>query len=180
MPSQLSRCRAKKQAGVVGTRKMATAWICLSASLTTGARAAFVRNSASRSAAFGTRSFLPNSAAISSKTLLKSPSALAASTAADSKVQEYDVINKEKGLESYNPSAFESEIYSWWENSGCFQPDAKQNPTEDQKKPYVLPMPPPNVTGRLHMGHGIFVALQDILARFHRMRGRPVLWLPGM
>lgn len=40
-------------------------------------------------------------------------------------------------------------------------------------------MPPPNVTGRLHMGHGIFVALQDVLARFHRMRGRPVLWLPG-
>jgi valyl-tRNA synthetase len=40
-------------------------------------------------------------------------------------------------------------------------------------------MPPPNVTGRLHMGHAIFVALQDVLARFHRMRGRPVLWLPG-
>jgi valyl-tRNA synthetase len=40
-------------------------------------------------------------------------------------------------------------------------------------------MPPPNVTGRLHMGHAIFVALQDILARFHRMRGRAVLWLPG-
>ena len=40
-------------------------------------------------------------------------------------------------------------------------------------------MPPPNVTGRLHMGHAMFVALQDILARFHRMRGRPTLWLPG-
>lgn len=40
-------------------------------------------------------------------------------------------------------------------------------------------MPPPNVTGRLHMGHAIFVALQDIMARFHRMRGRDVLWLPG-
>lgn len=173
---------------------MATAFICLSASLTTGARAAFVRNSAftSRSAAaFGTRSsFVPNRAALlSSKTTtwLKSPpSALAASTATDSKVvEEYDVINKEKGLESYNPSAFESEIYAWWENSGCFQPDAKQspNPTDEdhqKKKPYVLPMPPPNVTGRLHMGHAIFVALQDILARFHRMRGRPVLWLPGM
>ena len=47
------------------------------------------------------------------------------------------------------------------------------------RPPYVIPMPPPNVTGRLHMGHAIFVALQDVLARFHRMRGRPTLWTPG-
>jgi valyl-tRNA synthetase len=90
---------------------------------------------------------------------------------------DYDVANKARGLDKYDPSSFESEIYAWWEESGCFQPDAKQNP--NGKQPYVLPMPPPNVTGRLHMGHAIFVALQDILARFHRMRGRPVLWLPG-
>ena len=94
---------------------------------------------------------------------------------------DYDLLNKERGLETYAPSQFESEIYQWWENAGCFKPDAKQKPAEDgtEKKPYVLPMPPPNVTGRLHMGHAIFVALQDVLARFHRMRGRPVLWLPG-
>lgn len=94
---------------------------------------------------------------------------------------DYDLLNKERGLEAYTPSQFESEIYRWWETAGCFKPDAKQKPPEDgtQKKPYVLPMPPPNVTGRLHMGHAIFVALQDVLARFHRMRGRPVLWLPG-
>ena len=48
-----------------------------------------------------------------------------------------------------------------------------------EKKSYVLPMPPPNVTGGLHMGHALFVALQDILARFHRMKGEPTLWLPG-
>jgi valyl-tRNA synthetase len=89
-------------------------------------------------------------------------------------------------------------MYQWWEESGCFLPDAKKVASktfggdddsvgkgdgdynqENKKKPYVLPMPPPNVTGRLHMGHAIFVALQDVLARFHRMRGRPVLWLPG-
>lgn len=89
----------------------------------------------------------------------------------------YDVLNKENGLDSYDPTAFESEIYKWWEASGCFQPDSKGKPCG--KPPYVLPMPPPNVTGRLHMGHAIFAALQDVLARFHRMRGRPVLWLPG-
>lgn len=91
----------------------------------------------------------------------------------------YDSLNKEKGLDKYEPSAFENEIYAWWETEGCFEPDAKQAPHEGQKSPYVLPMPPPNVTGRLHMGHVLFVALQDVLARFHRMRGRPVLWLPG-
>ena len=94
----------------------------------------------------------------------------------------YDIENKEKGIGNYVPTEFENNIYQWWESAGCFQPDAKQTKEESDangKKPYVLPMPPPNVTGRLHMGHAIFVALQDVLARFHRMRGRPVLWLPG-
>ena len=91
----------------------------------------------------------------------------------------YDVINKAKGLEAYTPADFESQIYKWWEASGCFQPDSKIAQDKNNKEPYVLPMPPPNVTGRLHMGHAIFVALQDVLARFHRMRGRPVLWIPG-
>lgn len=100
------------------------------------------------------------------------------STAVDAK-QGYDLLNKERGLQTYDPTSFESDIYYWWETSGCFDPDAKQKPFDGQKAPYTLPMPPPNVTGRLHMGHAIFVALQDVLARFHRMRGRPVLWLPG-
>jgi tRNA synthetases class I (I, L, M and V) len=114
----------------------------------------------------------------------------------------YDILNRERGLcDKYDPSSFENDIYTWWEQSGCFQPDAQNlnrkssnsvvGPTSEtttiattsttgkEKPPYVLPMPPPNVTGRLHMGHAIFVALQDVLARFHRMRGRPVLWLPG-
>ena len=68
----------------------------------------------------------------------------------------------------------EKNIYEWWESKGYFEP-AKDN----GKKPYVIPMPPPNVTGYLHMGHAMFVALQDIMARFHRMRGEPTLWLPG-
>ena len=68
----------------------------------------------------------------------------------------------------------ESSIYNWWESSGYFKPD--QDPL---KKPFVIPMPPPNVTGYLHMGHAMFVALQDIMSRFHRMRGKSTLWLPG-
>jgi valyl-tRNA synthetase len=101
------------------------------------------------------------------------------STTSETETTSYDLLNKAKGLDKYDPSEFESEIYSWWEKAGCFQPDAKHKPGIKDKQPYVLPMPPPNVTGRLHMGHAIFVALQDVLARFHRMRGRPVLWLPG-
>ena len=94
--------------------------------------------------------------------------------------QPYDIYNQQrKMLDKYEPALFESDVYKWWESSGCFLPDAKGGSPDNGKKPYVLPMPPPNVTGRLHMGHAIFVALQDVLARFHRMRGRPVLWLPG-
>ena len=97
---------------------------------------------------------------------------------------DYDILNASQGLSgtSYEPSKFESDVYAWWEQSGCFDPDAKQSQSSSKKsgkEPYILPMPPPNVTGRLHMGHAIFVALQDVLARFHRMRGRPVLWTPG-
>jgi valyl-tRNA synthetase len=136
---------------------------------------AFVRNSAAKSRAFG---FLSKSRLLE-KTLPSSRLNFPVIQATVEKVTSYDVLNKERGLESYTPQSFEGNIYKWWEDSGCFEPDAKQKPGDDQKQPYVLPMPPPNVTGRLHMGHAIFVALQDVLARFHRMRGRPVLWLPG-
>jgi hypothetical protein len=94
---------------------------------------------------------------------------------------EYDLSNKLSGLTgSYDPSSFEKNVYDWWEKAGCFDPDCKSTNNNNEKgEPYVLPMPPPNVTGRLHMGHAIFVALQDVLARFHRMRGKSVLWTPG-
>ena len=76
----------------------------------------------------------------------------------------------------YNPNAVEEPLYKWWEASGFFKPSEYK---KGEKKSYVLPMPPPNVTGGLHMGHAMFVALQDILARYHRMKGEPTLWLPG-
>lgn len=71
----------------------------------------------------------------------------------------------------------ENKIYKWWENSNYFKPinTTKNNST----KAMVIPMPPPNVTGYLHMGHALFLAIQDIITRFSRMRGLSTLWLPG-
>lgn len=68
----------------------------------------------------------------------------------------------------------EGNIYNWWESKGFFKPSERKD-----AKSFVIPMPPPNVTGYLHMGHAIFVALQDIMARFYRMKGYNTLWLPG-
>lgn len=83
-------------------------------------------------------------------------------------------FNKHAENKYFDFAVVEKETYAWWEASGYFKPSA-----DTQKKPFVLPMPPPNVTGYLHMGHAMFVALQDIMARFHRMRGKATLWLPG-
>jgi len=77
---------------------------------------------------------------------------------------------------SYDPAAIEHGLYDWWDSQGLFAPaDSK----DDYVKPFVTIMPPPNVTGVLHVGHALFVALQDIMTRWHRMRGEPALWLPG-
>lgn len=173
MPSQLISCTKKKKASAFGSKTMVTAFVCLSTSLAPTAGAAFVRIHVFKSPSFANRAALSIKATLPSSKMRHGTTRLASSTP-----MEYDLLNKEKGLDIYSPNEFEKEIYSWWENSGCFQPDAKQKPN-GEKEPYVIPMPPPNVTGRLHMGHAIFVALQDVLARFHRMRGRPVLWLPG-
>jgi valyl-tRNA synthetase len=70
--------------------------------------------------------------------------------------------------------ASEEALYKWWESQGLFQPEVNPCGTA-----YTMCMPPPNVTGRLHMGHAMFVTLQDIMARYQRMNGRAVLWLPG-
>jgi valyl-tRNA synthetase len=75
---------------------------------------------------------------------------------------------------SYDPQSVESRWYEWWDDRGYFTPDVDQS-----KEPFVIVMPPPNVTGELHMGHAMFVAVEDILARRRRMQGYPTLWLPG-
>ena len=74
----------------------------------------------------------------------------------------------------YDPRDVESRIYQMWMDGGCF----KARPDPD-KKPFSIVMPPPNVTGQLHMGHALDCTLQDILTRFKRMQGYEALWLPG-
>ena len=74
----------------------------------------------------------------------------------------------------YDPRDVEPRIYKMWMDGGCFK--AEPNP---DKKPFSIVMPPPNVTGQLHMGHAMDSTLQDILTRFKRMQGYEALWLPG-
>lgn len=88
-------------------------------------------------------------------------------------------FSREINEKYFEYNRLEPNLYSWWESRGMFKPDTVSAEKAKGKKPFVVPMPPPNVTGYLHMGHAIFIALQDIMSRFHRMRGRPTLWLPG-
>ena len=75
----------------------------------------------------------------------------------------------------YEPQQVESRVYEMWENAGCFKGDPDRS-----QKPFSIVMPPPNVTGELHMGHAMDCTLQDILTRFKRMQGYSTLWLPGV
>ena len=74
----------------------------------------------------------------------------------------------------YVPNQTEKTIYDFWKNRGYFKPSEKST-----KKPFVIIMPPPNVTGELHMGHALTTALQDLMVRWRRMKGHPTLYLPG-
>ena len=81
---------------------------------------------------------------------------------------------------AYNPKSFEDRVYKDWEESGSFKPLSDKNPKEAAGRPnFTVVIPPPNVTGVLHMGHGLNNTLQDIVVRYHRMKGDNTLWLPG-
>ncbi len=77
---------------------------------------------------------------------------------------------------SYDASIYEADIYKLWMDSGYFNPDNLPN---QQAEPFTIVLPPPNVTGNLHLGHAFEDTIQDILIRFRRMQGRKTLWLPG-
>jgi valyl-tRNA synthetase len=77
---------------------------------------------------------------------------------------------------TYQPSEIESRIFSVWDDAGVFRAG---RPARAEAEPYCIVIPPPNVTGSLHMGHALNNTLQDVLCRFERMRGRDVLWQPG-
>lgn len=82
----------------------------------------------------------------------------------------------EKFKKPYDPSATEARIYAAWEESGYFNPDELPG---ERPETYTIMMPPPNATGVLHMGHALGLTIEDILIRYHRMRGESTLWLPG-
>ncbi len=76
---------------------------------------------------------------------------------------------------AYEPAKTEAKWYCFWLEQGYFKPKI-----DPEKKPFVIIMPPPNVTGELHLGHALTATLEDIMVRGHRMRGEPTLWLPGV
>lgn len=87
----------------------------------------------------------------------------------------------DKLLKPYNPSDTEDRIYKLWEESGFFNPDIciEKGITDKNAEPFSIVLPPPNVTGTLHIGHSAMLVIEDIMVRHARMIGRPTLWLPG-
>ena len=90
-------------------------------------------------------------------------------------------ITHEKGMigmrqldKAYDPKAVEDRTYKFWLEKNYFHAEI-----DPDRKPYTIVIPPPNITGQLHMGHALDNTLQDILIRFRRMQGREALWLPG-
>ncbi|EPZ35028.1 Aminoacyl-tRNA synthetase, class Ia domain-containing protein [Rozella allomycis CSF55] len=82
-------------------------------------------------------------------------------------------------LSTYKPMAVEAGWYAWWKKQGYFKPEVYGDPAENKKGAYVIPIPPPNVTGSLHLGHALTVAVQDALTRWKRMHGYAALYVPG-
>ena len=85
-----------------------------------------------------------------------------------------DTTHGGKMSKAYDPKATESRIYESWLDGGYFTPKI-----DHSRKPFVIIMPPANVTGQLHMGHALTMALEDMMTRWHRMLGEPTLFLPG-
>ncbi len=82
---------------------------------------------------------------------------------------------------TYNHREVEPRIYEFWERNGYFKPanDPNKPDFDPTKEPFVISIPPPNVTGELHLGHAMFVSVEDLMIRYHRMKGYSALWVPG-
>jgi valyl-tRNA synthetase len=83
--------------------------------------------------------------------------------------------NERKMPKTFDFKEAEDRLYAWWEENGWFKPEARP----DDAEPFVISMPPPNVTGELHIGHALFTTLEDLMTRYERMRGKAALWVPG-
>jgi valyl-tRNA synthetase len=90
-------------------------------------------------------------------------------------------MNKHELPKAYDFKSTEPRIYEMWEKGGYFKPwnDPAQRDFDPNVKPFVISIPPPNVTGELHLGHAMFVSMEDLMIRYHRMKGIPTLWVPG-
>lgn len=84
------------------------------------------------------------------------------------------IRGSERLAKAYDPKAIEAGLYDAWEAAGYFRPNEDEN-----RRPFVIIMPPPNLSGDLHVGHVVFVTIEDVMVRWHRMLGDPTLWLPG-
>ena len=90
-------------------------------------------------------------------------------------------MNEATMPKAYNAREVEEALYEWWEEQGFFRPEQQlaSGLADPARKPFVIAMPPPNVTGALHLGHAITSSVEDMLTRYHRMVGDPTLWVPG-
>jgi valyl-tRNA synthetase len=90
-------------------------------------------------------------------------------------------MEKHTLAKTYDFKSTEQRIYTWWEESGYFQPsnDPAKPDFDPSIRPFVISIPPPNVTGELHLGHAMFVSMEDLMIRYNRMKGTPTLWVPG-
>ncbi len=101
------------------------------------------------------------------------PAAAASAKPKDKKVK------KPVAVDAYEPQKIEAGRYEWWENRGYFKPEFTKDGKIKPEGKFVIPIPPPNVTGSLHMGHALTNALQDTMIRHARMRGKTTAWIPG-
>src|SRR5512133_2809110 len=90
-------------------------------------------------------------------------------------------MTKHELPKAYDFKSTESRIYELWQSGGYCKPrnDPNQPGFDPSVKPFVISIPPPNVTGELHLGHAMFVSMEDLMIRYHRMKGIPTLWVPG-
>ncbi len=84
-------------------------------------------------------------------------------------------INRNEMAKAYEPKQFEEPLYEWWESQGYFKPEI----AGPEAEPFVIAMPPPNVTGALHIGHAMTASVEDLMIRYNRMQGKAALWIPG-
>jgi valyl-tRNA synthetase len=82
--------------------------------------------------------------------------------------------------ETYQPAYVEAAWQAWWEKSGYYIPDLEKALASPEEEKFVMVIPPPNVTGSLHLGHALTTAIEDLLTRWHRMKGKITLWVPGV